>query len=64
MRRRAEAQAHKILDRIGTSEPLIYEDMTATNPSTIIATWRKPLSIEEVNQMGVTPEVRLRPGRA
>jgi hypothetical protein len=51
------------LDPLGTNEPLIYEDMTSFNPMTIIGTWRKPLSIEEINQMGNTPEVRARPGR-
>lgn len=61
--RRIEAVRDRILRGLGTDEPLIYEDMTAFNPRTIIATWRRPLRIEEINQMGDTPEVRARPGR-
>jgi hypothetical protein len=47
----------------GTDEPYVYEDMTGFNPATIIGSWRKPLRIDEINQMAPTAEVRARPGR-
>jgi hypothetical protein len=44
----------------GTDEPLIE----AVGEGAIVTMqWRKPLSIEEVNRMAPTPEVRARPGR-
>lgn len=42
---------------VGTAEAFIPEKgQTAMH-------WRKPLSLEEVNQMAPTPEVRKRAGR-
>jgi hypothetical protein len=61
--RRIESVRDRILRGLGTDEPLIYEDMISINPGTVIGTWRRPLRIDEINQMGNTPEVRLRPGR-
>lgn len=43
---------------IGTDEAYVQEDM----PTCV--TYRKPLRIDEVNQMASTPEVRAREGRA
>lgn len=48
---------------MGTGEALIYEDLTGPRPGTIIATWRRPLRIDEIAQLGDTPEVRARVGR-
>jgi hypothetical protein len=59
--RRIEAIRDRIMRDLGTSEPLI-EDLTGI--AIVSRQWRKPLSIEEVNQMAPTPEVRERPGRA
>lgn len=55
--RQAEALRDLILINLGTSEALIPEH------SRLIMTWRKPLSLEEINQLAQTPEVRVRPGR-
>jgi hypothetical protein len=52
-----EATRDVIMRFIGTKEALIPEH----RPSAL--TWRKPLSLEEINQMAPTPEVRARPGR-
>jgi hypothetical protein len=48
----------RIMRGLGTDEALIQEDIRG-----IAHHWRKPLSIEEVNQMAPTPEVKLRAGR-
>jgi len=64
MWRRIEAIRDRVLRGLGTDEPLFYEDMTNFRPQTIVATWRRPLRIDEINQMGNTSEVRSRPGRA
>ena len=58
--RRVEAVRDKILDALGTNEKVIQ-----ANDPTLKASmqWRKPLSLEEVNQMAPTPEVRERRGR-
>jgi hypothetical protein len=51
----------------GTSEPFIQEDVAAMaaefgyQPRSV--QWRKPLSIEEINRMAPTAEVRERKGR-
>ena len=57
--RKIEAVRDRIMRPIGTAEPMIPE----TNALTVTMQWRKPLSIEEINQMAQTPEVRARPGR-
>lgn len=44
---------------VGTSEAFIAE----TQNFRVSAHWRKPLSIEEINRMAPTEEVRMRPGR-
>lgn len=52
---------------VGTEEPFIQEDVQAMavtlghSPRTI--QWRKPVSIEEINRMAPTAEVRERKGR-
>ena len=55
--RRIEAIRDLILLNLGTSEALIPDH------TRLIMTWRKPLSLEEINQLAQTPEVRARPGR-
>lgn len=66
-RRRVETVRDRIFRDVGTAEPLIPVpeiEMAAElefNPVTM--QWRKPLSIEEVNRMALTPEVRERKGR-
>jgi len=45
------------MSRVGTNEAIV-EEMGDALPH-----WRKPLRIEEINQMAPTPEVRARPGR-
>lgn len=53
--------------KTGTSEPFIGEDIQEMADEIGISPramhWRKPLSIEEVNRMAPTDEVRARPGR-
>ena len=67
MWRRIEATRDRIMRGVGTREPFIGEDVQemaaalGTSPSAMH--WRKPLSIEEVNRMAPTEEVRTRPGR-
>lgn len=56
--RLVEAAKDRIMAMCGTHEPLIEDHNT-----TVTRIWRKPLSLEEVNQMAPTPEVRARPGR-
>ena len=58
--RRVEAVRDKILSVLGTNEKMIQENDPAL---TVTMQWRKPLSLEEVNQMAPTPEVQQRPGR-
>lgn len=57
MWREIETVRDRILRGIGTDEALIPEHMPRCG------TWRKPLRVDEVNQMAQTPEVRQRPGR-
>lgn len=45
----------------GTVEPWIRDDWPGLQYS---MQWRKPMRIDEVNQLADTPEVRSRPGRA
>jgi hypothetical protein len=49
----------------GTEEPWFMEHMaTEIGERAIAVHWRKPLRIDEVNQLRPTTEVRERPGRA
>lgn len=49
---------------LGTSEDWFEEDMTKSMGERAIALhFRRPLSLDEVNRMQPTPEVRARPGR-
>jgi len=49
---------------LGTDEPFILEDMTGLiGMRAVSAHWRKPLRIDEINQMAPTAEVKARPGR-
>lgn len=48
----------------GTVEPWFSEEMTREIGERAVAVhWRKPLRIDEVNQLAPTAEVRERPGR-
>ena len=46
-----------IMRGVGTDESFIAEK------GNVAMHWRKPLSIEEINRMAPTPEVRARAGR-
>ena len=64
-RRKIEAARDAIFRQIGTTEPLVEEEGVSPFGAHIVSiNWRKPLRIEEVNQMGQTPEVKARLGRA
>jgi hypothetical protein len=58
--RQVEAARDRILRGVGTDEPLIE---AIGEGAVVTMQWRKPLSIEEVNRMAPTPEVRERRGR-
>jgi len=66
-RRRGETIRDRILRGVGTDEPLIEEDYMefarAVGFEPSAGNWRKPLSIEEINRMAPTDDVRARPGR-
>jgi hypothetical protein len=63
--RRIEAMRDRIMTMCGTSEPLIPVGAEGFPPGhqPISLQWRKPLSIEEVNRLAPTQEVRERRGR-
>jgi hypothetical protein len=65
MMRRVEAVRDRIMGMCGTTEPLIPVGAEGfpTGHLPVTVQWRKPLSIEEVNRMAPTPEVRERRGR-
>jgi hypothetical protein len=63
-RRKIEAARDALFRQIGTDEPLYEESMVDVwGPDARTVSWRKPLRIEEVNQMAPTPDVRERKGR-
>jgi hypothetical protein len=57
LRRKAEHICEKILRHLGTNESVIHE------PGTVAPHWRKPLRLEEINELAPTPDVRKRKGR-
>lgn len=65
--RKMEALRDRIMRGAGTQEswfledPQEFADETGYNP--VSAQWRKPLRLDEVNQMAPTLEVIARPGR-
>jgi hypothetical protein len=61
--RRVEAARDRIMAMCGTDEPLIEPAGEEAALMMVTRQWRKPLSIEEVNRMAPTPEVRERRGR-
>jgi hypothetical protein len=62
--RKAEALRDQVMRGAGTDEPWFQEDMTdVLGERAVSVNYRKPLRLDEVNQMAPTPEVRLRPGR-
>jgi hypothetical protein len=65
MWRKAEALRDKIMRGVGTDEPWFCEATAEESGAFGLAVhWRKPLRIDEVNQMAPIPEVRDRPGRS
>ena len=56
--RNVETVRDTVMLGVGTDEPWIME----RGPS-LTVNWRKPLTLEEVNCMAQTPEVRRREGR-
>jgi len=59
-----EAIRDRIMHNTGTDEPWYLDaEFLADFPDARSANWRKPLRIDEVNQMAATPEVRERRGR-
>lgn len=63
MWRKIEAVRDRILFGLGSPEPLIPVEGEERAMLRITMQWRKPLSIEEISQLGQTTEVKLRPGR-
>jgi hypothetical protein len=63
MVREIETIKDRIFSMCGTTEPPISPEGEEAAMLMVTAQWRKPLSIEEVNRMADTPEVRERKGR-
>lgn len=63
--RQMEALRDRIMFGYGTDEPWFYDDeFYGDNQAVAVAAhWRKPLRVDEVNQMAPTPEVIARRGR-
>ena len=61
--RKVEAARDRIMGMCGTDEPLIEPEGEELAVLKATRQWRKPLSIQEVNRMAPTPEVRERRGR-
>jgi hypothetical protein len=59
--RKAEAVRNRIMRGCGTDEPWFLDEENWDIMRS--AKWRKPLRIDEVNQMAQTAEVRAREGR-
>ena len=61
-----EALRDQMLRGIGTDEPWFLDEEFRQDflETAVAAHWRKPLRIDEVNQMAPTAEVRERQGRA
>lgn len=66
MWRKMETLRNRLLHHLGTAEPwFLDEEFRSEYAATAVAAhWRKPLRIDEINQMAATPEVRARAGRA
>jgi len=62
VQRIVEAARDRIMRGVGT-ESLIDVEGQELALLRYSRQWRRPLSIEEVNRMAATPEVRARPGR-
>jgi hypothetical protein len=61
--RKVEFVRDRIMDRCGTSEPLIAPEGEELALLKVTMQWRRPATLIEVNRMAPTPEVRARPGR-
>jgi hypothetical protein len=55
--RNIESVRDHLMHGLGTNEPWIMEQ------GEVAPHWRKPLRLDEINQMAQTPEVKARPGR-
>ena len=59
----------RIMRGLGTAEPLIEEVLSEAltlrefGRMPVSVSWRKPLRLDEINQLAPTAEVRARPGR-
>jgi hypothetical protein len=64
MWRKFEAVRDQVMLGVGTGEPWFYEDLRdVLGPIAVAAHYRRPLRLDEVNQLAATGEVRARPGR-
>lgn len=64
MWRKMEALRDRLLFKVGTDELWFLDDEFLSQFGGVSAHWRKPLRIDEVNQMAPTLDVRERQGRA
>jgi hypothetical protein len=71
IRRRVEHVRDRIMRHLGTTDDPLFEEVlpdevaiAAIGRRPISVNWRKPLSIEEINQLAPTDDVRARPGRS
>lgn len=65
MWRKMEALRDRLMFKIGTDEAWFLDEefLGDSAGSAVAAHWRKPLRIDEINQMAPTSEVRQREGR-
>ena len=65
MWRKMEALRDRLMFGIGTDEPWFLDDefLSSHLLEAVAVHWRKPLRIDEVNQVAPTPEVIERQGR-
>lgn len=57
MMRKAEATRDRLMRGLGTDEPWVTEE------GGLAMHWRRPLRLDEINQMAPTEDVRMRKGR-
>jgi hypothetical protein len=63
--RKAQAIRDDVMRGQGTKEPWFMENMVdGLGVRSVSVNWRKPLTIEEINQLTPTAEVRERQGRS
>jgi hypothetical protein len=65
MWRKFESVRDQVMRGVGTAEPWFQEDLSDVLGAGAVAVhYRKPLRLDEINQLAATAEVRARPGRA